>query len=616
MSKSALSLAVAGSLIASTAYFSSSTLTKENTNKVTNFSVMEPTKATPELVEYAKKNGIDLSKHDQVRKLLNTSGAKFQQAGNNHVTFKDTGADVPMLVLLVQFANETAPLGAPKERVNASYFDDLIFGTEYNPYELPQFKKYDGPNVPKDRTMQNIYKENSYGKVKLSSKKGIADVGWVTLPKNAEDYLSQSNGDFDNENGFAHMGELITDLMAAADEQLDFTEYAVETENGLVLPNVFVVHAGTGGEWSGDPAQIWSHKWDVPSAMFWGNYYQTGNLDFADENKDGNVDSDEENKWIAANEHKWTYDGVQIGTYGIQPELGGNISGFNATTGSYDENRKTGPYPAQPGVFAHEFGHVLGLPDYYDTDYTSEGVGDFSMMSGGSWLSYPATSSAYLGNTPAGFDPFSKMFLGWANPIEVKQGESRTITLKPVNQAGPNDGFVKMEVPGSNGTEYFLFENIQQVGYNKGYGEMGENAHGLVAWHVDENILSLYQTAGARVNNVENWMNKRFQNNQSKVVADGQGNPVELTHYGLSIIQADGNYDLERYNNRGDAGDFFKPGDNITPISSNVHTGSFYFWKGNGSTPADSGIHVTNIKENKDGSITAKFYYNTNSSKN
>ncbi|WP_456272372.1 hypothetical protein [Bacillus sp. AK031] len=137
------------------------------------------------------------------------------------------------------------------------------------------------------------------------------------------------------------------------------------------------------------------------------------------------------------------------------------------------------------------------------------------------------------------------------------------------------------------------------------------NVYGLVAWHVDENVIELYQSAGFRPNNVENWMNKRFQHNQSQTANDG----TEVTHYGLSVLQADGNYDLEKNVNRGDAGDFFKTGDKLTPNSKNVHTGSYYFWKGNGTTPPDSGIHVTDIAENEDGSISAKFYYSTNEKK-
>lgn len=605
-----MSLALVGSMaVAGLTPDANETASAENLAK---FDLPEPVMATPELQEQAKKENFKLSEHKAINNMKNMNGAKFEEHGDSHVTYNPTGDEANMLVFLVDFADGTSPKGSPSERVPAEYFNDLIFGDTYNPYELEQFKQFDGPEVPKDRTMQNVYRDNSYGSVTLT---GDEITKWVTLPKTADHYLGQDNGDFDNEHGYAHMGELVSDLIAEVDGEIDFSKYAVETEEGLVLPNVFIVHSGTGAEWSRDPAQIWSHKWDVPSALFWGEYYKTGSLSFADTNGDGNVDAEEEAVWMEDNKHKWTTDeGVEVGTYGIQPELGGNLAGYNSATGGYEEAKKTGPFPAQTGVFAHEFGHVLGLPDFYDTDYTSVGVGNFSMMAGGSWLSYPAKGSEYSGNSPNSFDPFSKMYLGWADPIEVKQGDKKRITLKPVNEADSDNAFVKMEVPGSNGTEYFLFENQQAVGLNKGLVDISEDAHGLVAWHVDENIINLYYTAGQRVNNVENWKNKRFQSNQSKVVKDSEGNLVEIDHYGLSVVQADGQYDLEKYVNRGDANDFFKTGDELTP-NGKVHTGSYYFWKGNSATPADSGIHVTDIVENEDGSVSATFYYSHDSSR-
>src|SRR5690606_13291358 len=124
---------------------------------------------------------------------------------------------------------------------------------------------------------------------------------------------------------------------------------------------------------------------------------------------------------------------------------------------------------AQTGVYAHEFGHALGLPDFYDTVYSSEGAGNYSMMAGGSWLRYP-DKPEYGGNSPAHFDPFSKIFLGWVKPIEVKPEDGvKEITLPPISKADDDNGIIKMEVPGSNGTEYFLFENVQHDGFNKGF---------------------------------------------------------------------------------------------------------------------------------------------------
>ncbi|RLQ83846.1 M6 family metalloprotease domain-containing protein [Planomicrobium sp. Y74] len=566
--------------------------------------------ASPELADKARELGIDLSKADPAEKLANNNGKKFEAPGDNHAAYNVTEGDVPVLVLLAKYKDGDEPIGDMPGQVPAEYYEDLIFGDEYNPYELEQFKQYaehNGVKVPIDKTMQNVYKESSNGKVNLVRKENT-DFAWVELPKGASYYLDQEgtyaeNGKYllGNANGDAHTGEFVRDLLKAADDQIDFSQYAVNGE----VPNIFVVHEGTGAEFSRDPAQFWSHKWSLLSALYYGKYYETG--------QPADVHAGmPQSEWIDQTiENEMTYDGVLVNNYNIQPGIGGNVAGYDAATDSYDESLATGPFPAQPGVYAHEFGHALGLPDFYDTVYSSEGVGNYSMMAGGSWMRYP-DAAAYSGNSPTGFDPFSKIFLGWADPISVTpEQEVQTITLPPVNEASADNGIVKMDVPGSNGTEYFLFENVQQKGFNQGLIRQGEDAHGLLAWHVDENIINLYQTAGFRPNNVENWMNKRFQYNQFQTAADG----TKVTHYGLSVLQADGKYDLEKNLNRGDAADFFKSGDEITPVSSNVHTGSYYFWKEQNAAPADTGIHVTDIVENEDGSITAKFFYNSNSSK-
>lgn len=551
----------------------------------------------PEMQQFAKEKGINPAEHDPANKLKN-HGTKFQQPGQEGVTYNPTAEEIPMLVLMVEFP-DTAK-GAPEKRVPAKYFQNLIFGDHYNPYELEifqQYAEYNGVKAPTDRTMQNAYQESSYGKVELVTYDNLTDVGWVTLPKGASYYLDQTGFKNGNENGYARVGEMITAALKAADDKIDFSKYAVDGQ----VPNIFVVHEGSGAEWSLDPQQIWSHKWGMLSALYYGDWYETG-FYAPDTNEDGSVSSEEMNVWQQNFTEEHTFDGVLVNQYTIEPEIGGNVAGYNADTGTYDESNVTGPYPASVGVFAHEFGHALGLPDFYDTDYSSEGIGNFSLMAGGSWMSYPH-GDAYSGNSPTHFDPFSKMFLGWVDPMEVTPADGvQTITLQPVNE---EPDIVKMAVPGSNGTEYFLFENAQQQGFNKGLSQMGEDADGVVAWHVDENIISLYQTEGARPNNVENWKNKRFQYNQKQVTSSG----TEVTHYGLSVLQADGEYDLEHAVNRGDAADFIKPGDRLTPNSGRVHTGSYYFWRENNPVPANSGIQVTDITKNEDGSITAKFFY-------
>lgn len=607
LSTAAVSLSLIGSLAFAGMSPSTSTSTSLVDSKLAKH-VMElpsPVQATPELAQFAKEKGIDLAQFDPAVKIIHEvqkkKGKKFEQPGKSHVEYKHTDDEIPMLVLLVNFKDEQAG-GVGDMEIPAQYFQDLIFGDTYDPYQMDWFTQYDGDDVPKDRTMQNAYKESSYGKVELITYNNLADIGWVTLDQPASYYLGQDKkGVWDNENGFAFIGEMIADLLEKADDQIDFSQYA---ENGEVA-NMFIVHSGTGAEWSGDPAQIWSHKWTLQSALYWGEYYRSGYA-AADYNRDGVVTPEELNRWYDETENLWTKDGVALSTYGIQPALGGNLTGYSSATGDYNSSRITGPYPAQVGVFAHEFGHVIGLPDYYDTDYSSEGVGNYSLMSGGSWTRYPLAPQ-YAGNSPIGFDPFSKIFLGWIDPIEVTPADGvQTITLPPVNTGDSNNTVVKMEVPGSNGTEYFLFENMQQVGFNKGIGVQGAEAKGLVVWHVDENVLSMYQTHGTVINNVENANNKRWQTDGVNIRYVGDR---EIRHYGLSVKQADGLYDLEHGVNRGDAGDFYRAGDSFTP-NGNVHSGSYYFWPGHNSVPGNTGIHVTDIVENEDGSITANFYYN------
>ena len=80
------------------------------------------------------------------------------------------------------------------------------------------------------------------------------------------------------------------------------------------------------------------------------------------------------------------------------------------------------------GVFAHEYGHALGLPDLYDTDYSSNGIGDWSLMAGG--------SHNYIvrgGDSPAHLDAWCKYSLRWVTPTQV----SGTLPNESITQVPP-----------------------------------------------------------------------------------------------------------------------------------------------------------------------------------
>ena len=96
--------------------------------------------------------------------------------------------------------------------------------------------------------------------------------------------------------------------------------------------------------------------------------------------------------------------GLWVGDYTIEPENGG------------------------VGVFAHEFGHDLGLPDLYDTNAGENGTGFWTLMSSGSWASYAADT---IGTAPVHMGAWEKLALGWLDLAAVTAGQDATVRPRP-----------------------------------------------------------------------------------------------------------------------------------------------------------------------------------------
>ncbi|MBM6403665.1 immune inhibitor A [Phycicoccus sp. CSK15P-2] len=143
------------------------------------------------------------------------------------------------------------------------------------------------------------------------------------------------------------------------------------------------IHAGEGEE-AGGGAQgedaIWSHRWYAYST----DQGRTG----PENNKLGGVPLGDSGMWI--------------GDYTTEPENGGL------------------------GVFTHEFGHDLGLPDLYDTAGGDNGTGFWTLMSGGSWLNHGGDA---IGTTPGYMGPWEKLQLGWLDPQVVPFGQNTNVKL-------------------------------------------------------------------------------------------------------------------------------------------------------------------------------------------
>jgi M6 family metalloprotease-like protein len=175
----------------------------------------------------------------------------------------------------------------------------------------------------------------------------------------------------------------------------------------------------------------------------------------------------------------------------------------------------------QIGTTSHELGHVLGLPDLYDTQLQSEGIGEWGIMSSGNYTSL---------NSPAHDDAWSLQQLGWVT--------ARPLTTNGTYSAGPvetSDTVFSIRPLGTNPRgEYYLLENKRAVGSDSANlrtgGGTGPKIGGLLVWHVDSTKMATWPLSNA-VNN----------------------GPI----HGLELEQADGLGELDKSSggNRGDAGD-------------------------------------------------------------
>jgi M6 family metalloprotease-like protein len=167
------------------------------------------------------------------------------------------------------------------------------------------------------------------------------------------------------------------------------------------------------------------------------------------------------------------------------------------------------------GTFCHENGHMIcDFPDLYDYGYESNGVGSYCLMCAG-------------GNrdpkNPAGIGAYLKHAAGWSTKVT-----NLTPGINVSLSAGKNEfGLLRR-----NKTQYFIVENRAQAGRDASLP-----AAGLAIWKVDE--------VGSN-------------NNEQMTLA---------LHYECSLVQADGNTDLEMGVNNGDAGDLYGKGSSFSGTS-------------------------------------------------
>ena len=260
-----------------------------------------------------------------------------------------------------------------------------------------------------DLNLHAFYNESSLEKLNISGNV----TPWVNSSYNMS-YYGADGSYIDDFNGPIY--RLVTEAVLKADNVTDFSQF--DTNGDGVVDHLFIVHAGQAEEGMGGAKNdIWSHNWAVLDA----NLSQSGS-------------------------QALTVDGVQVYSYSMVSEY------------------------SPVGTWAHEFGHDLGLPDLYDIDGSSQGVGRWDIMGTGSWNGggkYPAQPSAWC-----------KVELGWVTPIDVL-GPLSNLSLEQVETGG---AIYRLRIGDpQNSNEYFLLENRQLVGFDQKLP-----GSGLLLWHIDE----------------------------------------------------------------------------------------------------------------------------------
>lgn len=316
--------------------------------------------------------------------------------------YNGTVREDKVLVLAVEYADFAHNNIDPSETDNyysdydLQHFEDMIFGEN----------GVEGPNGENFVSMRQYYLQQSGGTYTV---KGNA-YGWLKVPGTAAFYgADRATGGHDNVNPGGSKQLVVDTYKAALAAGIPLEDYDFEDPHDLdgdgnvlekdgLVDHLMIIHSGVGQEAGGGSLgdnAVWSHR----SAKF--------------------VDVD---------------------------GLGKGKPGF------YDYTMM--PEDGATGVFAHEYGHDLGLPDEYDTIYSGAGepVAYWSIMSSGSW------AGKIGGTEPTGFSPWAKQYFqgtlggNWTTPTVVNwdqvSSKGTQFLLDQANSPnGKNNQAIRVNLP-------------------------------------------------------------------------------------------------------------------------------------------------------------------------
>lgn len=276
-------------------------------------------------------------------------------------------------------------------------------------------------------SLADYFSEVSYGNVSISpatESQGTADDGFIGWLQLNYDHPNPVITGVENQ-------QIARDAIEAADQFIDYSQYDTDGDGTIQTTelSIIIIVAGYEASISGTlTPSVWGHKWSI---------------------------------------------GTVVGF----PSVDGKTIKEYAQFGE-----KHVDHLATIGIMCHEVGHLMfSLPDLYDTNGGSGGIGAFGLMGSGSW---GMDTGSYPGSSPTHLCAWSKKTLGWGTvttipsiqQISFPKADGNSASIFRINTMDPK--------------QYFLVENRQFSGYDSGFKKWSGSVHGgLAIYHIDESKI-------------------------------------------------------------------------------------------------------------------------------
>ena len=129
------------------------------------------------------------------------------------------------------------------------------------------------------------------------------------------------------------------------------------------------------------------------------------------------------------------------------------------------------------GPFCHEFGHIIGFPDYYDT--TKDEYNNKNRLTPGTWSVMDQGMYSNDCKTPPNYSLFDKYFMGWLTPIVLSKDAKINVTLGTEFEDGYMLTKSGTSEPYTCADTVYYIENRQRKGWDAALP-----GHGMLVWQV------------------------------------------------------------------------------------------------------------------------------------